>query len=220
MRACDASLPVESPAMVRSHGDDLVLEPLRPELLADWLAFFDGPAFGDNRDWGGCYCRCFVFGAVPDPVATWERACASGENRDVMSRLIAEGRVDGLLARRSGGVVGWIHFGPATRFCSMLGTTFAPKPDEDGGRVGEADQAAIACFLVAPSARRTGVARGLLRGALRELGARGFRSVVARAAAPAESAGEQFTGPLALYLSEGFEIVQRSPPRPVVHRRL
>jgi GNAT superfamily N-acetyltransferase len=199
----------------------LSFDALRPELLDDWLAFFDGPAFADHPEWRGCYCRCFLFGAAPDPVAAWERACASGENRSVMAERITAGQVDGLLARRDGEVLGWLHFGPVARFCSMMGTTFKSTPAEDGGRVGRPDQAAIACFLVAAPARRSGVARAMLREALDELRRRGFRSVVAWGATQdEESAGELFTGPIALYLSEGFEIVQGGRKRPTVLRAL
>jgi hypothetical protein len=32
---------------------------LSPELLADFLRFFDGTAFSDNPKWSSCYCQCF-----------------------------------------------------------------------------------------------------------------------------------------------------------------
>lgn len=197
----------------------LQFEILRPGLLPEWLAFFEGPAFADNPEWGTCYCRCFLFDKQPDGYAAWDRACASGENRDVMVTAVAAGRIDGVLARRDGQTVGWLHFGPASRFCTAIGTAFrARTPDEP---VGGPDQAGIVCFLVASSARRVGVARGMLRAAMDELRARGFRSVAAYAAGEAcEGDGEQFTGPLGLYLSEGFEVVRPDPRRPLVVKRL
>lgn len=199
----------------------LTFEPLRPELLADWLAFFDGPAFADNPDWGNCYCRCFVHGAVENPNEAWDRACASGENRPAMMKRVAAGEIDGLLARRGGEVVGWLHFGPATRFCTPWGTTFAPLAGAAGDGVGASGQAAVVCFVVAAAARRTGVARGLLRAALDELRARGFSSVAALAAGDAcEGDAEKFTGPMELYLSEGFTVARHAPRRPVVVREL
>jgi len=38
---------------------DVVIQPLTPDLLGDWLAFFDQDAFADNPDWSGCYCQWF-----------------------------------------------------------------------------------------------------------------------------------------------------------------
>ena len=29
---------------------------LTPELVEDWLGYFDGIAFGDHGDWALCYC--------------------------------------------------------------------------------------------------------------------------------------------------------------------
>jgi GNAT superfamily N-acetyltransferase len=196
----------------------LTFEPLRPELLTEWLAFFEGPAFADNPEWGTCYCRVWVFGAAENPEQAWERACGSRENRPAMIAKVSAGEIDGLLARRAGEIVGWLHFGPASRFHSPWGTAFPPAP---GTEADAHRDAAIVCFLVAATARRSGVARGMLRAALDELRARGFTSVSARAAGEAcEGDGEQFTGPLALYLSEGFTIARPDPRRPTVIRDL
>jgi ribosomal protein S18 acetylase RimI-like enzyme len=191
------------------HQDDISIEALRPDLVDDWLAFFDGPAFADNPEWGGCYCRCFLFGAQGYPA--WDAACADRRNRATMIAEIRGGRVDGLLARRGGEVVGWLHLGPADRFCTPAG----PLPEA------EPEQAAIVCFVIDVRHRRTGVARALLRAACADLARRGFASVMARAAVGADvPASEQFTGPLALYLSEGFEVAGEPTHRVRVVRRL
>ena len=183
----------------------LTVDLLTPDREAEWLAFFEGPAFADNPDWGTCYCRCLRFGA--QGVAAWERACAApGENRAAMLAALAAGELDGVLARRCGELAAWLQFGPATRFVSPIGTTWGSRPDEG----------AVVCFVVAAGHRRGGVARAMLRLACGELAARGFRSVNALAALPATGAEaedmHQFTGPLALYLSEGFEVVGEAAP--------
>lgn len=184
----------------------LTVAPLTPADRDAWLAFFDGPAFADNAEWGTCYCRCMVFGAQGGDA--WDQACArKGENRAAMVDAIGKGDIDGLLARRDGEVVGWLHFGPASRFVSPMG------PLHPGSA---ADEAAIVCFVVAAPHRRTGVARALLSGAVDALRARGFRAVHARAAAHAdEPAMEQFTGPLALFEAAGFTVAAHDPrPNP------
>lgn len=202
---------------------DLRFEVLTPEHQRAWLAFFDGPAFADNPEWAGCYCRCFVMGAAPDPAAAeavWDAACASGENRPAMAEGVARGEVDGVLALAGDEVVGWLHMGPVRRFCAAWGPSF-PSTPEDTQPVGLEDQAAVVCFLVAAPHRGLGVGRRLLETALAELGRRGFRSVVAKAAGdPTDGAPHQFTGPLALYRSLGFEVVRPHPRRPIVWRAL
>jgi GNAT superfamily N-acetyltransferase len=171
------------------------IDVLTPEHRDRWLAFFDGPAFADNPQWGTCYCRCLVFGARG--YDAWDQACAQPqENRAAMSEAIARGEIDGLLARRGEQTVGWLHMGPAQRFVSPRGPLFTP-PDPQ--------EAAIVCFLIAPGHRRTGVARAMLTRACTELAGRGFRSVSALATRDsAEEAMDQFTGPLALFESLGF----------------
>jgi hypothetical protein len=37
------------------------VQPVSPELLPDFLAFFDGEAFADNPKWGFCYCQFSYF---------------------------------------------------------------------------------------------------------------------------------------------------------------
>lgn len=173
---------------------DTELRRLEPSLLADWLAFFDGDAFSDNKDWGTCYCRCFVFGG--GGFEAWDAACAApGVNREAMIAKIGAGEIDGLLAYRGGKVVGWTQYGPTSRFHTPRGTL---EPAEDG-------VASIVCFVVSPSHRRSGVARALLRGTCDDLARRGFRAVDARAATQPEPGDMHlFTGPMALYIAEGF----------------
>lgn len=188
--------------------EPLSLRPLVPALLDDWLAFFEGEAFADHPEWGGCYCRCFVFGG--GGFDAWDRACAAGENRAVMVERVRAGSIDGLLAYRGGRVVGWTHYGPSARFHSPR----APLSPADEG------VASIVCFLVAAPHRRTGVARALLRGACAQLAAAGFHAVDARPRVGEHSAADHFLGPPALYLSEGFEIVEPGQERMRLRRTL
>lgn len=173
--------------------DEMVL--LTPDRLDEWLAFFDGPAFEDNPEWGTCYCRCLVFGAQGREA--WEQACATaGLNRGIMADAIRAGTIDGVLARRDGETVGWLHFGPATRFSSPIGTGWGAEPDAG----------AVVCFMVHRHHRGTGIARAMLEHACEELARRGFRRVNALAMRDdTAEAMHQFTGPLALYRSAGFE---------------
>lgn len=187
---------------------DLVLRPLVPALLDDWLGFFEGEAFADNPAWGGCYCRCFLFGG--GGFDAWDRACETGENRGVMVEKIRAGEVDGLLAYRGGRIVGWVHYGPTARFHTPL----APlAPVEEG-------VASIVCFVIAPAERRKGVARALLRGACAALTQANFHAVDARPRVGEHPAAEHFLGPPDLYLSEGFVEVDRTPDRLRVRRTL
>lgn len=54
-----ASVPLDSRVPPGYHRRmSIEIKALAPELLDDYLAFFDSVAFTDNPDWSGCYC-CF-----------------------------------------------------------------------------------------------------------------------------------------------------------------
>lgn len=171
----------------------LTVTALTPADLPAWLEFFDHRAFPDNPEWGTCYCRAFLVAQGED----WDAACATNVNRPRMCDAIRAGEVSGALAWEGGRVVGWAQHGPARRFSTPDQRLFPPYQERD-------DVAAIICFVIAPDARGRGVARALLRGSLTQLQAAGFREVVARAAPEGDDTAHQFTGPLALYRSEGF----------------
>ena len=40
---------------------ELDIRPLTPDLLVDYLDFFDNVAFADHPAWGQCYCLAFHF---------------------------------------------------------------------------------------------------------------------------------------------------------------
>ncbi len=170
---------------------DLVVKPLTPDLVESFLAFFDGPAFADNPEWGGCYCRfCFVrHGEEP-----WDDQDGPANRADTEKR-IREGRMGGYLAYADGEVVGWLNAGH--------GRLYPPAniggPDPDGDRMGHA-----MCFVVSPGWRGKGVARTLLEGALQDLKRRGVEIVQANPRADAQGSGANFHGPLALYEAAGF----------------
>ncbi|MGH2625730.1 MAG: hypothetical protein ACRDHY_03660, partial [Anaerolineales bacterium] len=79
-----------------------VIRRLTPELLPDYLSFFDRDAFPDNPRWADCYCAFFH----ADPAArNWEDR-RGAENRAQAARLIEEGNLHGYLAYDEGKVIG------------------------------------------------------------------------------------------------------------------
>jgi len=187
---------------------DLAIRELTPDLLPDWLAFFDGDAFADNRDWSSCYCRYFRFaGDIP----AWEAACAGGENRAAMIDQIAAGRVSGALAFDGGKPVGWVQFGRRGDFHHSV---IRATPVDDADAVGS-----IVCFLVVATHRGRGVSGALLRASCDALSRRGL--AVAEAYPQRDEATTRgFCGPLALYVAEGFTTFRELPKAVVVRKAI
>ena len=78
---------------------------LCPELMQDFLRFFDGEAFADNPRWSFCYCQ-FLY--VDHAKIDWSARTAQ-ENRAAACDRIRSERMDGYIAYRAGEPV---DFGP------------------------------------------------------------------------------------------------------------
>jgi GNAT superfamily N-acetyltransferase len=76
---------------------------------------------------------------------------------------------------------------------------------------------ALTCFLVAPDARRHGLARQLLAATLEDLRRRGVRRVQAFPRRGRDLPPEEmWRGPEAMFLEAGFAVVRDDPRRPVL----
>jgi ribosomal protein S18 acetylase RimI-like enzyme len=196
---------------------DWRIEPLTPERVADYLAFFDheeGPAFADNPTWAKCYCH---FYEVP-PAIDWPSLTAL-QNRIAMQSRIAVGEMEGYLAYEGASVVGWLNVQPRHRLPHCF-ERMGVEPPPITCLPSEA--AVIVCFVIAPTYRRRGVARSLLSGAIHSLAARGFRLVDAFPfkAGDSQDAADHYHGPLSLYLAHGFSILGENADVTTVRKAL
>jgi GNAT superfamily N-acetyltransferase len=126
------------------------------------------------------------------------------------------------VAYRDGEAIGWVSLGPREDYERLEHSTVLKRVDER-------PVWSIVCFVVARKARRQGVARALLDGAVAYARAQGATLLEAY---PVDTGGRRipsayaFSGPLAMYEAAGFEVVARrrssetSPVRPIVRRRV
>jgi GNAT superfamily N-acetyltransferase len=164
-----------------------------PDLLTDWLTFFDRDAFADNPEWAACYCHFFHADSAEKPFEERD----GPENRAAACALLAAGRLRGYLAYVDGQPVGWCQAAPRTLIPNL-------QRDErlaidDLNEVGS-----VVCFTIAAPYRHRGIARALLDAALDDFRRLGL--VVAEAYPRPQATGDanNYYGPLALYLQAGF----------------
>ncbi len=186
-----------------------VIKELSPELLDDFLSFFDHDAFADNPEWANCYCYWYLF---PGTDQEWETRTGS-ENRAGMGELIRRGQAHGFLAYDDGRPVGWCHAAPRTAIPNIERFTGAQAGDAD--RVGS-----IVCFVVAEPHRRQGIARRLLEAACDSFRHRGLEFAEAYPSKNVETAAQHFPGPLEMYLEAGFTPVREFDRLTVVRKTL
>lgn len=84
---------------------DYDIKALSPELLPDYLGFFDRVAFTDNPDWASCYCVYYHHDPAGKP---WDKRTGA-ENRELAGRLIRSGRLRGFLAYTGDEPAGWCN---------------------------------------------------------------------------------------------------------------
>jgi len=161
-----------------------------PELLADFLRFFDGEAFADNPKWGFCYCQ---FSYTDHTKVEWKERTRQ-ENRQAACAGVSSNTMRGYLAYREGEPVGWCNAAPRT----ML-RAFDDEPVVDADLVGQ-----VTCFIVAKAHRRTGVAKALLAAACAGFRSQNLQFIEATAYPAAKTDAQSHYGPLSMFLAVGF----------------
>jgi ribosomal protein S18 acetylase RimI-like enzyme len=165
-----------------------------PDMVDDYLDFFDHHAFRDFPEWQACYCMETHRTQDDDE---WAQRTAEDNRRD-MSKSIRRGHVTGLLAFEGGKPIGWCDYGETTRLSGLMRRFGLDVPEHEG--VGS-----VACFVIASQYRGHGVASQLLDAAVERLRTRGLRAVEAYPARSDDSPHTNYRGPLAMFLRAGFE---------------
>ncbi len=189
---------------------------LKPELLNDYLHFFDKEAFTDFPEWSGCYC-----GFYETPGDEWDPSAEAGPaHRSAKAGRILAGKAHGLLAYADGKVVGWCNAQRRTDFTNMR--RYSVAIDDPAEPVGS-----IMCFLVAPKYRGQGVCTALLNAACDmfrsdSLGiAEGYPTTnPAKKSWETPWAEENYKGPLSVYLNAGFKVHRQLERFAIVRKTL
>lgn len=179
------------------------IRPLAPAELNDFLKFMEGPAFETNPQWAGCYCQFYL--NSPDAQPSADNRAAS--NRKSACDRINTGFMNGYLAYDGEEVVGWVAANKANNFVGL------PPTGEDVARV--------LCFIVAEDHQGKGVATNLLNFAIRDLTAKGFKSIEAAPVASNDFGSWGYRGKLSTFLKAGFiEGPMIDEKHKLVHRQL
>lgn len=185
------------------------IKSLNPELIDDFLHYFDEVGFTDNPEWSKCYC---YFHHFPGSAKKWMKR-TSEENRADSANLVLSGVINGFLAYQDGKPIGWIN--------TDLKENYLKVPFEKEIKpVKEGKIASIVCILIAPSHRKKGIAKQLLKKVLVELKENGVKWVEAYPRLGDLSDAHHYHGPLSLYQSEGFLIVKELKNIVIVQKEL
>jgi GNAT superfamily N-acetyltransferase len=187
---------------------DIVIRPLTPELVGDYLAFFDHVAFADHPEWQFCYCNFLHH----DHAQSKFSATKADDNRAAVKQRICARAMHGHLAFDGERAIGWCQAAPR-----LVLPALRDEPDPEGVA---AQTGSIVCFVIAKDYRRKGLARRLLNAACDGFRAQGLGYAEAYPRDGLTGDGENHFGPLAMYLGAGFERLRVDGATIVVRRKL
>lgn len=203
---------------------------LTPDLLEDYLDFFDHRAFSDGSPFYPCYCSAFNMSRerIQDEFFRQAEINGGGNDgwkkalRDSAVRMVTNGEIQGYLAYDRGLAVGWCNANDRLNYCRVgefdLSSVPSDEPCDDCQCRGQVKS--VVCFEIAPEYRGKGIATLLLEAVCRDALAEGFAYVEAYPAGDEGLQGLAFTGPKRLYEKAGFVFTARKGSTLVMRKRL
>ena len=184
------------------------------EVSAEMWSDFE-TLFGDNGACGGCLCQWW---RVPQGGKLWEETKGAKAKR-MMKKLFLSNQITGLMAYDGARAIGWCSYGPREVFPRLNRSKAYMREDIEGVW-------SINCFFIDRHYRRKGLARLMLKAAVKFIKKSRIKTIEAYPVTLTKDgqrlpAAFSYTGPLQIFIDEGFEIIQQlSPSRPVVRKSL
>ena len=180
---------------------NIKIKALTPELIPDYLEFFDNRAFSDTDTNGPCYCTCPT--QTSEEIDQMVRAFTDdvkGMIRRHAAQMLDEGKIRGYLAYDGNTVIGWCNAGDMNEY-AINRYQFVP----DFARCGTAGKTmSVVCFAITPDYRGTGVSTALLEHVIAEAKTQGYAAVEGYAHTRKVQHDMDFKGPVKLYEKLGF----------------
>lgn len=180
------------------------IRPLAPDLLEDYLRFFDDIAFTDHPEWSWCYCTYYHLGKEEEKKIHGEASTTGSWKRDTLRgiaiALIQKGDLNGYLAYTGGQVVGWCNAADKRKYKKLCENR---KIWDDGE---EAAVKSVTCFIVAPGTRRQGIATALLNRVVCDAKEEGYTFVEAYPATGELDCFLHYHGHPGMYEKNGFSL--------------
>ncbi len=208
---------------------DISIRALTPELVGDYLDFFDCRAFPDGSPYYPCYCNAFNL-STEGIRAMIAPAEARGGGIDAVKdalrasarQMVLDGRIRGYLAYDGGLSVGWCNANDRMNYFRVgeFSTDDIPedRPPEDCPGPGFIKS--VVCFEISPAYRGMGLAGKLLARVCEDAAAQGYSFVEAYPKEQVDDVSLAFTGPRRLYEKAGFQETGRRGPNVIMRKAL
>jgi GNAT superfamily N-acetyltransferase len=189
-----------------NRSQQVSVEVLDPKRLDD----FNG-LFGGDAEANGCWCMWHII-----RVADYHAGGGTANRKRFHALMESSKEPMGLLAYADGETVGWCAAGPRARYARAVKTPTMKGRDPDE------DETVwfVPCFFVRRDARKLGVTRELLTGAVALAKKHKARAIEGFPTAEgAKRSRDSMAGHESVFASCGFEVIRRPSPARVVMRR-
>ena len=174
--------------------DDIIIKKFSPELMDDYLFFFDNIGFSDHEDWSWCYCTAYHF---DDEMGKMLDHSAKTGMRNEAILLIKNKIINGYLAYQNDNVVGWCNVNKKNNYIRIINRKELCEDMDDGIK-------SIVCFLIAPYMRGKGVATKMLIKICEDSKNDDTKYIESYPYKNGKNCFEEYPGPVRLYENMGF----------------
>ena len=183
---------------------NIEIRKLTPDLLEDYISFFETDAHLDNPHEDRCYCVCWS--SADDRVGT--DYSSPEKRRDLAIEYINRGMIQGYLAYEDDKIIGWCNANTRSDCLKCTSWLRFKNAVIINDKKADIKIKSIFCFTIIPDMRQKGIATQLLERVCKEAAKEGFQFVEAYPQQQFKNVFNAHGGPLELYMKSGFEIFQ------------
>lgn len=195
---------------------DIEICKLTPDLVEDYVHFFDTTPHADNKDEHKCYC---VWWCNEDYEGK-DLTKSVEERRNYAIQCVKGNNIQGYLAYSADEVVGWCNANTKSEClkCYCWRRFMGTVPTEDAASGVKVKS--IFCFAIAPRMKRMGITKRFLERVCQDAARDGFDFVEAYPNKEFIDDTEDFMGPVGLYRKNGFIVYHETEEKLVMRRQL
>lgn len=179
---------------------DILIRKLIPELVEDYIHFFDTTPHDDNTDESKCYCVCWC--SADHRIET--DFSSPEKRRNFAVQYVNNGIIQGYLAYHEGQVVGWCNTNTKSDCVNCISWLRVIQSLNTVETNPNAKVKSIFCFVIAPAMQRKGIATQLLERICIDAANERFDYIEAYPKKEFMNVSRDFMGPIEMYKKFGF----------------
>jgi GNAT superfamily N-acetyltransferase len=195
---------------------NIEIRKLTPNLVEDYVIFFDTTSHADNEDEHKCYCVWWC----NDDYEGKDFTSSVEVRRDYAIQYVNGSNIQGYLAYCDDEVVGWCNANTKADclkcYCwrRFMGSVLTEESHPD------IKVKSVFCFTIAPEMRRKGIAKLLLERVCQDAAQDGFDFVEAYPKKAFTNEAEDYMGPVEMYKKSGFTLHYETAQQFVMRKHL